>query len=139
YNRSKRLQSGRFAKTAPSTLISGGVFMANQPQQAETRSPSHDWERIANTPEFKELMSRKKRFIIPATIFFAVYYFALPILTGYFDFLNTRVTGALNWAYLFVLSQFFMAWIIAILYVRSANRTDRLVEKIVAREKGNER
>ncbi len=64
------MQSGRFAKTAPSTLISGGVFMANQPQQAETRSPSHDWERIANTPEFKELMSRKKRFIIPATIFF---------------------------------------------------------------------
>jgi uncharacterized membrane protein (DUF485 family) len=113
--------------------------MANQPQQAETRSPSRDWERIANTPEFKEMMSRKKRFIIPATIFFAVYYFALPILTGYFDFLNTRVTGALNWAYLFALSQFFMAWIIAILYVRNANKTDRLVEKIVAKEKGNER
>lgn len=97
-----------------------------------------DWERIANSPEFNELMSRKKRFIIPATIFFAVYYFALPILTGYFDFLNTRVAGALNWAYLFALSQFFMAWIIAILYVRSANKTDKIIEKIVAKEKGSE-
>lgn len=113
--------------------------MANpQQQRAESRSPSHDWERIANTPEFREMMARKKRFIIPATLFFALYYFALPILTGYFDFLNARVVGALNWAYLFALSQFFMAWIIAILYVRNANKTDRLVEKITAKEKGNE-
>ncbi|MGI6126810.1 MAG: DUF485 domain-containing protein [Planifilum sp.] len=105
--------------------------MANPQQQpAETRSTEHDWERIANTPEFRELMARKKRFIIPATLFFALYYFALPILTGYFEFLNTRVVGALNWAYLFALSQFFMAWIIAILYVRSANKTDQLIEKI---------
>jgi uncharacterized membrane protein (DUF485 family) len=117
--------------------------MADLQQQktVETRSdsPSHDWERIANTPEFKELMARKKRFIIPATLFFLVYYFALPVLTGYFDFLNNRVAGALNWAYLFALSQFFMAWIIAILYVRSANKTDQLVEKIVAKEKGDQR
>jgi len=96
-----------------------------------------DWERIANSPEFKELMSRKKRFIIPATIFFVIYYFALPVLTGYFDFLNARVAGALNWAYLFALSQFFMAWIIAILYVRSANKMDQLIEKIIAKEKGS--
>ena len=54
-----------------------------------------------------------------------VYYFALPALVGYAKpFMETRV-GPVNLAYLFALSQFFMAWIIAALYVRAANGFDR--------------
>ncbi|NOT61472.1 MAG: DUF485 domain-containing protein [Acidobacteria bacterium] len=33
--------------------------------------------------EFKELVAAKRKFIIPATVFFIVYYFALPLLVGY--------------------------------------------------------
>ena len=56
--------------------------------------------------------------MIPATVFFVVYYFALPVLVGYApEFMSRKVLGAVNWAYLFALSQFFMAWIIAWAYV----------------------
>ena len=49
-------------------------------------------------------------------IFFVVYYFALPVLIGYArPFMEKRVLGPVNLAYLFALSQFFMAWIIAAL------------------------
>ncbi len=94
-----------------------------------------DWEEIARSPEFQMLMKKKKRFIISATVFFALYYFALPFFTGYFNFLNTPVIGSINGAYLFALSQFFMAWILAILYVRHANKTDQLVQHLIEKQR----
>jgi len=39
--------------------------------------------------------------------------------------------GYLNLAYLFALSQFFVAWLIAGLYVRAANNFDRLAKDIL--------
>jgi uncharacterized membrane protein (DUF485 family) len=93
-----------------------------------------DWENIAQSPEFQKLMGRKKRFLVSATVFFLLYYFALPISAGFSHFLNTRVFGAMNFAYLFALSQFLMAWVLAFLYVRHANRMDQLVEEIIRKQ-----
>ncbi len=83
------------------------------------------WERIAQLEEFKQLLAQRVKFVIPATIFFVVYYFALPISVGYFPgFMDRKVLGPVNLAYLFALSQFFVAWAIAWLYVRAARRFD---------------
>jgi len=91
-----------------------------------------DWDRIANSQKFQDLMATKKMFIVPAFIFFVVYYFALPVLVGYApNFMATKVAGAVNIAYLFALSQFFVAWIIAGLYVKAANDFDRLSKDII--------
>ncbi|HSV14640.1 MAG TPA: DUF485 domain-containing protein [Tepidisphaeraceae bacterium] len=90
------------------------------------------WERIAESEEFKDLMAAKARFIVPATMFFVVYYFALPVLVGYApELMSRRVIGVVNVAYLFALSQFFMAWILAWLYVRAAGRFDRMAKRIL--------
>jgi uncharacterized membrane protein (DUF485 family) len=90
-----------------------------------------NWNGIAASGEFKALVRRKLKFIIPATVFFIVYYFALPVLVGYApELMNRRVIGPVNLAYLFALSQFFMAWIIALLYVRAASRHDRMAREI---------
>ena len=91
-----------------------------------------EWDRIAETREFKDLMAIKKTFIIPAFVFFIVYYFLLPILVGYApQFMATKVIGVVNLAYLFALSQFFMAWTVAWLYVKAANNFDRLARDII--------
>ncbi len=103
-----------------------------------TRNPPErtDWERIEHMPEFRRLMAAKKRFVVPACIFFCAYYFALPLLVGWAPgLMRTKVMGPVNIAYLFALSQFFMAWIVAILYVRAANRFDRMVTQILERLK----
>ncbi len=77
-------------------------------------------------------MATKKLFIVPAFVFFVVYYFALPVLVGYApNFMATKVWGVVNIAYLFALSQFFVAWIIAALYVKAANDFDRLSKDII--------
>jgi len=91
-----------------------------------------EWDRIAETQEFKDLMATKRTFIIPAFAFFLVYYFMLPVLVGYAPrLMATKVIGVVNLAYLFALSQFFMAWIIAWLYVRAANNFDNLAKDII--------
>ena len=93
-----------------------------------------DWERIERMVEFRQLIAAKRRFIIPACVFFCTYYFALPLLVGWAPgFMRTPVIGPVNIAYLFALSQFFMAWTVAILYVRAAGRFDRLVASLLKR------
>lgn len=97
-----------------------------------------DWDRIAALPEFKALLARKLAFIIPATICFVVYYFALPILVGYFPAaMERKVWGNVNLAYLFALSQFFMSWGMAVLYIWVASRWDltaaNIINKVTAR------
>jgi uncharacterized membrane protein (DUF485 family) len=98
------------------------------------------WDKIATSTEFQDLMATKKLFIVPAFIFFVVYYFALPVLVGYAPrFMSTKVVGQVNLAYLFALSQFFVAWLIAWLYVKAASDFDRLAKDILEKNgKGDE-
>jgi uncharacterized membrane protein (DUF485 family) len=101
------------------------------PPRSPEESPT-DWDVVARNPEFKDLMLAKARFIVPATIIFIAYYFALPILVGYApDLMATPVIGPVNLAYLFALSQFFVAWFIAWLYVRAADRFDRKAARVL--------
>jgi uncharacterized membrane protein (DUF485 family) len=90
-------------------------------------------EEIESGPEFRELQRVKLKFIVPATIFFLVYYFALPVLVGFFpDQMDTRLFSGFSIAYLFALSQFFMAWILAFIYLLAfAPKMDLMVKNIV--------
>ncbi|MDX6692737.1 MAG: hypothetical protein QOF02_340 [Blastocatellia bacterium] len=91
-----------------------------------------DWQRVAASAEFKSLIAAKRRFIIPATVFFIVYYFALLVLIWLAPgLMSRRVFGVVNIAYIFALSQFFMTWALAALYVRAANRHDEMARGIV--------
>ena len=84
------------------------------------------WDRVQEMPEFRLLLLAKREFVIPTTVFFVVYYFALPVLVGYAPvFMSRKVLGPVNLAYLFALSQFFVAWGIAWAYVRAARKFDK--------------
>jgi uncharacterized membrane protein (DUF485 family) len=99
---------------------------------AESQDSLSTWDRIAASKEFQDLMATKRAFIVPAFVFFVLYYFALPVLVGYApELMSRKVIGRVNLAYLFALSQFFVAWLIAWLYVKAANSFDRLSEDIV--------
>jgi uncharacterized membrane protein (DUF485 family) len=84
------------------------------------------WDRVQEMDEFRLLLLAKREFVVPTTIFFVVYYFALPVLVGYAPaFMSRKVLGPVNLAYLFALSQFFVAWGIAYAYVRAARKFDK--------------
>ena len=92
-----------------------------------------DWHAIAADADFKKLLAAKARFIIPASVFFIVYYFALPVLVGWFPELMKTKVGSVNLAYLFALSQFFMAWTIAAFYVAKAAGWDKSAAALLAK------
>lgn len=100
------------------------------------------WEGLEKTDEFRRLINARKRFVLPATVFFLAYYFLLPLANGLAPgFMRTDVIGNINIAYLFALSQFVMAWVLAYLYMRQATTVfDRLaaaVRERAARGRGS--
>ena len=120
------------AATDVAPLGTSKVKPAHEQTASEDDDPV-DWSRVTQLPVFRTMVQAKLRFIIPATVFFIIYYFALPVLVGYAPGLMSRkIFGVVNIAYVFALSQFFMAWIIAALYVRAAGRFDKKVESILA-------
>ena len=91
------------------------------------------WSRVASSSDFRNLLAAKKAFVLPATIFFVVYYFALPVLVGYApDLMQKKIIGPVNLAYLFALSQFAVVFIITYLYVRAARRFDTSSARILS-------
>jgi len=117
---------------APKGRAPANTAVGRQSGVAET-----DWQAIERDSDFRELVREKRNFIIPATIFFIVYYFALPILVGYFpDVMDTNVIRHINLAYLFALSQFVMAWVLMALYVQRAGLFDKLAARILQKIRG---
>ena len=94
------------------------------------------WEELAEGPEFRALLRARRRFVIPATIFFVIYYFALPVSVGFFPaFMSRPVAGPLTLAYAFALSQFAMAWILLAAYLWRARSFDVAAARVRREEK----
>ena len=94
--------------------------------------PEIDWEAAERSPEFRELIRKKRSFVVPATIFFLAWYFGFVILAGYApDFMGREfLTDGLTVGYVLALSQFAMTWILGAWYLRKADREfDPLAER----------
>jgi uncharacterized membrane protein (DUF485 family) len=82
-----------------------------------------DWIAAERSPEFRELINKRRRFVLPATIFFLAWYFGFIILAGYAeDFMGEYVYEGVTVGYLLALSQFIMVWTLGWLYLRKADR-----------------
>jgi uncharacterized membrane protein (DUF485 family) len=101
------------------------------PQQHH--QPTHDWERIEQSPEFQELVHKRRSFVVPATIFFLAYYMGFILLTGYAeDFMASSVYEGLTVGYCLALTQFVMVFVLGIWYLRKSDRDyDPLSHKVV--------
>ncbi len=96
-----------------------------------------DWELISQSPDYRRMIAKKTKFVVPATLFFLVYYFTLPVTVGYWpELMKREVIGVVNLAYLFALSQFLMTWTLAYLYMRLARRFDEMSDKVLAETMG---
>jgi uncharacterized membrane protein (DUF485 family) len=85
--------------------------------------PVYDYERIERSPEFQELVRKRRSFVVPATIFFLVWYFGFIILAGYAeDFMGKSVYEGLTVGYVLALTQFVMTFGLGFWYLRKADR-----------------
>src|SRR5215208_7800228 len=92
-----------------------------------------DWEAIERSPEFQELVHRRRSFVLPATIFFLAYFMAFILLAGYAeDFMASSVYEGLTVGYCLALTQFVMVFALGIMYLKRADAEyDPLAAKVV--------
>jgi uncharacterized membrane protein (DUF485 family) len=93
-----------------------------------------DWDAIIRDPRFQSLHRRKSLFLWGLMALSVFYYFLLPIGAAYYqDLFKIRVWGVINVGLLFALSEFVVAWTIAVVYSRRASRDfDRMAAEISA-------
>lgn len=91
-----------------------------------------DWQAVERSSEFQELVRRRRRFVVPATVFFLAWYLGFIALCGYAPgFMADRVYEGLTVGYVLALTQFVMVFVLGIMYLRrSASTYDPLSAKV---------
>ena len=104
--------------------------------EQDGRSDHVDWTRIERSPEFRELTSRRHRFIAMlgavTLVSFSVY---LGLAVYATDFMGTTV-GGVPIAWLAAMSQVVMTWILTAVYLRNADREFGPLEERVRERAG---
>ena len=100
-----------------------------------THHPDVDWHSVEASPEFQELVHRRRAFVIPSLAFVFVWYFGFIALAGYApDFMGESIYEGFTVGYLLALSQFVMTWFFGWLYLRQADRVfDPLAKRAAER------
>jgi uncharacterized membrane protein (DUF485 family) len=106
--------------------------MAASSQDPDDHLHEVDWQAVERTPEFQELVSSRRRFVLPATIFYLTWYLGFVALCGYApDFMAESVYEGLTVGYVLALTQFVMVAVLGVMYLRRAERTfDPLADKV---------
>jgi uncharacterized membrane protein (DUF485 family) len=92
-----------------------------------------DYEAIERSPEFQELVRRRRGFVLPCTAFFLSWYLGFILLCAYApDFMGESVYEGLTVGYCLALTQFVMVFALGIWYLRKSARVfDPLAERAI--------
>ena len=106
--------------------------MTNQPPQQQ--NSGIDWDALIRDPRFQRLHRRKSALLWGLMALTVSYYFLLPVGAAYFpELFRIKIWGVVNVGLLFALSEFALAWIVALVYARRAGREfDVLAAEIAA-------
>ncbi|WP_414054503.1 DUF485 domain-containing protein [Macrococcus equi] len=91
-----------------------------------------DYNKIAESKEFNDLVIARKSFIFPITIFFIVATLLFPILTGYTTVLNNIAFWNISWAWVYAFLLFIMVWTLVTIYMSKAKAFDDASERIIS-------
>ena len=92
-----------------------------------------DWQAVERSPEFRELVKRRKAFVVPATVAWVAIFSAYLLLAALApELMGERVLGV-TVGFLFSLVQVLMTWLITFLYMRTADRVLEPLEERGAR------
>src|SRR3954471_20732260 len=102
--------------------------------QARDGRQETDWAAVELSPGFRELVARRRRFVLPATVFFLAWYSGFILLAGYApSFMGESIYQGFTVGYALAFSQFLMVWALVWLYNRTATRVfDPLQERALS-------
>ena len=93
-----------------------------------------EWDALAKDPEFVALLRARRQFIVPLTIFFLLFYLALPVGIALAPgFMNSPLLESLSVANIFGFVQIVVALALLALYMHKARSFDAKAQEIVSR------
>lgn len=97
---------------------------------SDTRAAGHvpDFLAIESSAGFKELMKKKKAFLIPTTILFLGLYLLFNFIISYSSILEASFIGDISWVWVFAFSLFAMTWILVTVYMKRAEKFDEMAQ-----------
>jgi uncharacterized membrane protein (DUF485 family) len=102
---------------------------------AEEHVEKKPYDQLVESKDFKDLLQKKKAFIIPVTTFFLTFYFVLPLLAAYTDVLKGEAFLNITWAWVYALLQFVVVWIGGIVYLKKSEKYDKMAQTILTKYK----
>ena len=92
-----------------------------------------DWLTIERSPEFKELVGARKRFLVPATIVFLVGSIGYLVLAAFVpSLMGWQIVDGLPFAWVAAVSQVLLTWALTWAYLRRADREFEPLEQRAA-------
>ena len=88
----------------------------------------------AHDVTLRKLIAAKVRFLAPMIVIYMVGYIGVTVLAGFAKgFMAQKVVGSLNVGFVLIVLNYVLAWALALVYVRVANRIfDPMVEQVIA-------
>ena len=105
--------------------------MSNSIKAVQTQEREIDYQKVTESADFKALMKKKKRFLVPTSIFFLLFYISLPVLTSFTTVLEGEAIGSITWTWVYSFLQFVMTWVLCMVYVNRSSKYDKMAQKIV--------
>ena len=105
------------------TVGEGGRFRRKE------AAPGRDWQAIEASPEFQELVTARRSFLVPATIVFLVFSLGYLLLAAFVQDFMGKDVGGVPVAFLAALTQVFLTWAITWAYLRKADSTFEPLEE----------
>jgi uncharacterized membrane protein (DUF485 family) len=102
---------------------STGTGSAVETPRATAAPTQVDWDAAVEEPVFRELLRRRRRFVVPATVGALAWMLLWVVLIAYApDFMGESIYEGLTVAYLTGFSQYLVVWVLAWIYLRKSRR-----------------
>ena len=107
------------------------------PARQDGATDSVDWMRIERSEEFRELTSRRNRFIAgAATVTFTAFAVYLGLAVFAHGVMGTTILGGVPIAWPLAMSQVLLTWVVTWAYLRKADRDFAPLEQHIAERAG---
>jgi uncharacterized membrane protein (DUF485 family) len=91
-----------------------------------------DWQAVERSSEFRELVRRRKAFLVPITVFWVAFFLTYLLLAAFAPgLMGERVLGV-SLGFVLSVAQVLMTWLVTFLYIRRADRVFEPLERRAA-------
>jgi uncharacterized membrane protein (DUF485 family) len=102
------------------------VVENKQKSTKKVRPRLPDFEAIEASAGFRELVKKKKKFLLSSAILFLGLYILFPLIISYTNVLDASFIGDISWSWVYALGLFVMTWILVTVYMKKAAEFDRM-------------